>query len=512
MVSTDPSVVPFNSESSSSALAGPVDATPTSQFVPTPENWRDRLLLQLDTRQKRITVFDDYYRGKHKLQFASAKFKAAFGTMFSAFADNWCPIVVDAVEERLSVEGFRLPGAEDADKDAWHIWQVNDLDANSQLAHTEALIGEESYALVGPPGGAEDPDVATITIEHPSQMIVARAPDACMTRLAALKQWLDDDGFLLCTLYTPLYIFKWRSTKPQQTNGGQTTTKWDRRVVPGETWPMVNPLNVVPVVPITNRPRLLTGGESEIASVIPVQDAINKLIADMILASEYASFKQRYTTGIEIPVDPQTGQQIDPFAGKMGPGQVLMNENPAAKFGEFSESDLSGYRSGVEMLVQHVASQSRTPPHYFYLSGQFPSGESIKSAEAGLVAKTRRKMKHFGESWEEIISLAFLAQGDKRGSEQSESETIWGDPEYRTEGEHVDAVLKMGALGIPDEILWEFLNLSPQLIGRIKQINASKPPPPAPIIVQPGVPQQMPGATPGTAPPATSATPPQSTT
>jgi hypothetical protein len=51
----------------------------------------------------------------------------------------------------------------------------------------------------------------------------------------------------------------------------------------------------------------------------------------------------------------------------------------------------------VEMLVQHIASQTRTPPHYFALTGQFPSGDAIKSAETGLVAKVRRKMVHFGE-------------------------------------------------------------------------------------------------------------------
>ena len=54
------------------------------------------------------------------------------------------------------------------------------------------------------------------------------------------------------------------------------------------------------------------------------------------------------------------------------------------------------------MLIQHVAAQTRTPPHYLLgAMGSFPSGESLKATETGLVAKVRRKMLSFGEGWEE---------------------------------------------------------------------------------------------------------------
>ena len=46
-------------------------------------------------------MLEAYYDGEHPLQFATAKFREAFGNLFSAFADNWCEIVVDAPVERL---------------------------------------------------------------------------------------------------------------------------------------------------------------------------------------------------------------------------------------------------------------------------------------------------------------------------------------------------------------------------------------------------------------------------
>ena len=131
--------------------------------------------MALDARAQRIQRFDDYYCGKQRLAFATSKFRQAFGSLFGAFADNFSALIVDAVEERLNVEGFRVGPSEgdDTDKEgdrlAWKMWQENELDAFSQIAHTEALVKELSYALVGP---GDEPDVPEITIESALQAIV----------------------------------------------------------------------------------------------------------------------------------------------------------------------------------------------------------------------------------------------------------------------------------------------------------------------------------------------------
>ena len=126
------------------------------------------------------------------------------------------------------------------------------------------------------------------------------------------------------------------------------------------------------------------------------------------------------------------------------------------------------------MLVQHVASQTRTPPHYFYLSGQFPSGESLKSAETGLVAKARRKMRPWGESWEEVMRLCYRVQGDRR-ADFALAETIWASPESVNEAAHIDALVKMVAgLGIPKAATWEPAGFTPQQIARFRPMLAEQ--------------------------------------
>lgn len=440
----------------------PADANPT-----TPEGWLSKLEKQLNADQRNLQVYSDYYEGKHPLAFATPKFRDAFGLNFREFADNWCDLVVDAVEERLNVEGFRLGTATEGDKNAWRIWQANQLDADSQILHTEALIHGRCFALVWDGVDAKTP---SITIEHPCEMTLATAGGNRRLRLAAFKRWLDDSGYIFGTLYLPDGIYKFRSKGKARSNKISATnpTNWMPRELADEAWPLPNPLGVVPVVPFYNRPRLLGNGASEIAKVIPVQNAINKLVMDMIVASEFGAAPQRWATGLEVPRDPLTGQQIEPFKAMLD--RLWTSKKEGAKFGEFSATDLRNFVTGIELLVQHVASQTRTPPHYFYLSGQFPSGESIKSAETGLVAKTRRKMRHFGESWEEVIRLGFMVIGKPRLA-VSDSETIWADPESRSEAEHTDAIIKLKALNVPDELLWERVGFSPQEIERMKQMR-----------------------------------------
>lgn len=239
------------------------------------------------------------------------------------------------------------------------------------------------------------------------------------------------------------------------------------REVRDEVWPLPNPLGVVPVVELPNKPRMQKSASSEIHKVIPVQDAINKMVADMLVASEFQSFRQRWVTGMEIIRDPETKQAIAPFDPSVL--RLFQAEDTDAKFGEFGQLDLAPFTETIEMLVLHIASQTRTPPHYLQPHGKFSSGETIKSAEAGLVAKTKRKMRFFGEGWEELIRLALTAAGHAVGRDVT-VETMWADPEIRAEGERTDAALKKKALNIPDRQLWEDLGYTETQIARFKEM------------------------------------------
>lgn len=445
---------------------------------------------ELDARQVEYKRYDDYYAGRQPVMLATAKWRGLFGTLFNGFSDNFLALVVDAVEERLTVQGFRMGADRDtkADEDAWRIWQTNQLDAWSQVAHTEALVKGVSYIGVSPFRSDWPSDsVPLMTIEDACEVIVRMSAMQRGKRLSALKKWKDDDGRWLATLYLPNEVVKFQQARKlawrNQYAESWIPGGWEPRETPGETWPLVNPLGVVPLIPLVNRPRLRGNGESEIGDLIPAQNAINKTGMDMLIAAEYGAFRQKWGTGLEIPHDPETGKPIDTYEHAIS--RFITNPNPDVKFGQFEVTDLAPFVTTIEMWVQHIASRSHTPPHYLLgQSGTFPSGESLKATETGLVSKARRKMRHFGEGWEESERLCFRALGDPRG-EIVDSETIWADPESRTEAEHVDALLKMGSLGVPNEVLWEKWGATPQEIARWKMIAAEDallaPPPALPV-------------------------------
>lgn len=463
----------------------------------TPEWWMQRLGRQLMDRQAHLRRMDRYYSGDHPLVYATSVFRQKFGNLFADLSDNWCDLVVDAVEERLDVQGFRFGESPDADEDAWEMWQYHQLDSQSQMLHTDALVYGTSYVSVGAKEAGEK--WPCIAIEHPQSTIVACDPGHPQKRLAALKAW-NDDGRRFATVYLPDATYRYESIGTAKEDDAWSYESFR----PGDWQPRgdgaytANPTGIVPVVEFKNEPRLLKPGVSEMAKVIPAQDAVNKLMADMLIASEFAAYAQRYAIGLEVDID-DNGEPVPPFPNA-AIDRMLVAESPDVKFGQFEASNLANYVTAIETCVQHIASRTRTPPHYFYLSGQFPSGESLRAAETGLVAKARRKQRHFGEDWESVMRLAFAFDRDERADFVA-AETIWKDPESRTESQHLDALTKAKTLGVPDRQLQEDTGwYTPAQIARFPEMRAEE----ALVAMERaqmfGPIQQPPGAQPGQPP------------
>lgn len=444
------------------------------------------LYAEIVRRRRVVERAHSYYDGDHRLAFASEKFLEAFGGLFGAFADNWCAIVVDAVEERLGVQGFRVDKNGQADEDAHRIWQANELDLQAMMGHNDGLVGGSFCVTAWQRGvaGAADEKTPEITVESAAQSIVWSHPKQPLRRTAGLRLWMDDDDYEHAELFLPARVHLFRS-KAKRTGAivNPSKVQWI-----GETHrdlakdldhesSMANPLGVVPMVEFVNRPRLTRSrrvgwaAHSEISSVIPLNDAANKLMADMIVASEFAAYPQRFVTGWEPDTDEDTDEVIEPEF-RSGPGRTWWAESDEAKFGAFPTVSISQYVEAIELLVQHIASISSTPPHYLRASADRLSGESLKSAETGLVAKVRRKATVWGAGWEEVMRIAGKVAGIPALAEADRMETIWKDPETRTESEHVDAVMKKQTLNVPDEQLWEELGYTPEQIRRFPAMRA----------------------------------------
>lgn len=427
------------------------------------EWWRDRLITRLDERIPHLKLLDDYYRGKHAMEFASPQFAQTFGELFKDLSDNWMEIVVQSSLERLSVVGFRFggpgPDMAAADDAAWEIWQRNHMDAEHVAAMETAIKLGVAYAFVGAENGK-----AVINIDHPADAITEPWPTRPRVVRYGLRRWVEETGRAVVVLADADRTWRW-----EQARG-------DRLDLVGVE---DNALGVVPMVPILNNPRDVRHddgrrervGVSDIEQLLGLNDAIDKLVMDMLVASEYAAFRQRYVTGMDIPVDPETGERLV-TEWKSAISRLWIAEDKDTRFGEFTATDLDNYVKGVGMLLQHLSAQSRTPPHY--LIGQIvnASGDALKAAETGLVAKVTRKQMSFGDDWEDVMRLAFLVEDDQERAQDWSAETIWADCESRSQAEVTDSLLKLKAIGVPLEVVLEKGGYTPQEIQRIKQMQA----------------------------------------
>ncbi len=107
----------------------------------------------------------------------------------------------------------------------------------------------------------------------------------------------------------------------------------------------------------------------------------------------------------------------------------------------------------------------------------------MRLSDNPLTKKVGWKLTAIGDGWEEVIRLAFLIAGDRVRASRMDIEALWADPEVRTEVEHVDALSKLAAMGVPQEELWRRAGATPQQIRRWKAMQpTSSTTPPAPPV------------------------------
>jgi hypothetical protein len=424
-----------------------------------------RIIARCQTDRDRLSIdaLNDYYRGRPtRLPWLPEQAKDEFYRLLSLTKSNYMGLVVDATAERLAVEGFQIGDSDETDAQTWDIWQASNFDNDSDQAILEALITGQSYVLVAPPAGAGK--LPQLYAEHPSQAIVEYVPGTGRREVAAgLKVWADDwSGRWQATLYLPGLIYKFQAANTTMTTGAQGVN-WEPRAVRGEAWPAVNPLGQVPLVELPNNPRLLTGGISEIDDVTAVQDRICKTIADRLMTQDYGAFPQKWASG--YPDQDAAGQ---PNRIDVGRNRMVTSDVAETKFGQWDAAPLDPYSAAKREDVKDIASRTRTPAQYLLGEMSNVNGETLKAAESGLVSKVRQRQRAYGEGFERAISLVRRAAGI--GTPDEVIETKWKNPEFRTEGELVDALTKMATLGVPKEALWERWGASQVEIRRWRKL------------------------------------------
>ncbi|WP_343243560.1 phage portal protein [Streptomyces sp. SID8499] len=432
-----------------------------------------RLRGKLERRKNYAEQWSNYYNGQHPLKFTSPEFTSKTGDLFKGFADNWCKVVPDASVERLRPMAFRLEDGS-IDKAAGKAWKASECDVEVGLAFLEALISGRSFALVWKPDGVN----TEITFQNSSHAIVEYEPGRRGVRRYGLTVY-SDGSHEFATLFSRPDQMVYRYQRPAASAG-----QWETRTIgllPSESAHFANPLgDVVPLVEIANRSRLHGKPRSEIEPVAPLQDAVNTIWCHLMTAADELALPARAVLGMDRPtreiLDPDSGEVIgeeDLPIDRFRSDRLLWLEREGASIAEFSAADLSNYTRVIEVAVQHIAAQTRTPPHY--LLGQMVnvSADALTAAESGLVAKVMELQRFFGAALREVMRIEALVSGDTgRAASLALGDVVWRDAQFRSDAQYADALTKFKAINVPDEALWERIpGVTPDEIERWKSMR-----------------------------------------
>jgi hypothetical protein len=440
---------------------------------------------ELMRRRPDIARFDRYYRGEHPLVYASDAFRQYHAQRYAGMSDNWTSIVADAPVERLTVNGVLPAGDTRADVESWRVWNENALDVDSQLAFLGAGNSGRSFVLVW--GDPADADTPIVTFEDASQCVVLYEPGSRRRRRAGLKRWTDG-GREYATLYLPDEVWKFTRSalgtpdKSQQVrNADAEINEWAPRTVGNEPNPQPNPMGVVPLVELQNKPTLTGEPISDIAGVIAMQDAVNLMWAQMFTAADYAATPQRIVLGAERPMIPILGADGEVVGERpvdlerFAVDRVLFVTGEDAKVDSWQAANLNAFTDVIEVAVGHIAAQTRTPAHYLVGRIVNVSGDALLAAETGLVQKTEQKSLWYGHALREVFSLIALAQGDAtKAKALSAGKVIWSDIESRSQAQTADAILKLRQVGFPFEFLAGRYGLSPQEVADVMAMKEAE--------------------------------------
>jgi hypothetical protein len=316
-----------------------------------------------------------YYEGKHPLVFANDKLNEVFKRQV-VFVQNWTEVISNATADRL-----RILAVDDNES--------VDLDYITNIAadvHLSCAICGEGYVVAWPDAdGAtrayfNDPRIAHVFYDE-------MRPDVPTW---GGKRWTDATGAHIL-LYYPDRIEHYVAKKDSYREADY---------IPDGDMSGSNPSGMLPIFHFRRDASRMTGELT--LGVTNIQDAVNKLFTDMMVASEYSAFAQRWAIG---NFDTSQPMPVGPGTLATFPGSVEGEQSVAV--GTFATTSPTQFLEPIERLAGAMATISRTPRHYFSGTGGDPSGEALAAMESPLVAKVLTIQTRLTTTWNALLAFGW---------------------------------------------------------------------------------------------------------
>lgn len=409
------------------------------------------LAQRLFTTRGPLEVADLYYDGLQKMQDLGISIPPQLKNLRTII--GWPTIGVDAVAERVRVEGFRYPDATDTDEDLWDIWQGSNMDLESQLAQTDALIFGRSYLVIGP-GDDSTNGNPLITAESPMNL-TGIWNDRTKQCSAALQVYVDTDitsdtyGNECAALYLP---DKTLQMTRQASSPGLITANGKWELLDSSDY---HKMGLIPVVRMANRSRLKNrDGSSEVrASWMNTMDSVSRTLLGMEITREFYGAPKRYILGASEEMfqnpDGSPKESLDAVLSKIWAIPSDDDDKPPT-VGQFAPSDPSVHTKLIDEYAKIMAGEMGVPPHMLgvYSDGNPASADAIRSGYESLTMRCTNKQPSFGCAYMDAMRIAVQISGKPTPTNAYGMEVDWMDPSPSTPAATSDAVTKQVQAGI----------------------------------------------------------------
>lgn len=407
------------------------------------------------------------------------------------FRLNVCKGVVNAVRDELTVVGFDTdePPGTDGKKAqaefAMMIAAANRLDALQGEVHEAVLRDRETFVIVDWDAENSRPrlthnlrytDVAAGG-DGTGCWMVYENDDPNQPPRAAVKQWTDirydingQPSFVTRrNIYYADRIEKWyydggwqKFIEPTATDEKETVDPLDAQ------WPVPwvdasdKPLGI-PVIHFKNK-----GLMPEAWDAIPMQDAINKSLIDVLATSDMSAFSVFVALGFLPTTDGQPMSEDGSNLLSIKPGGWIgtTKSKNDADVKKLDGQDPTPMINALKDLIVMTAQVTDTPVSRFVSSGQVAGSETLKEQEQPLKKKAADRRVLFGNAWEDVMVMARTLTNVNTRENMNEGVifiTQWAH------SESLDELKQKLELGVPLETIWAEMGYSPEQIAAMKR-------------------------------------------
>lgn len=414
---------------------------------------------------------------------------------------NICRTVVQAVIERLLVQHFLC--ADDATAAwAWQIWQVNRMDVGQDEIHEATIRDGEAFVLVSWNNATSTPrfvphpryTAMETETEHGTSMATTALQRAYAGEAGegagCMASYPDDDLSQPMERASKRWTEEYRDAQGRRKARQRLTVYYPDRVEkyvlggswqpitdsPDEPWPIPwlardGTALGIPVIHFRNQ-----GLRCEAWDAIPLQNAINKLLIDLMSASDETAFRIFYALGFVPTTDGAPPKADQSNWWKLRPGEIVGTSRAAseAAFGAVDGADLRTLMEPLNQLIYYAAMVTDTPVSRFITTAQVAAEGTLKQQEAPLINKIRKRQSLLGNGWEDVLTMARRLHNVFSAAPALDETALiscaWEPAETRDEAAHIASVaLKREKLAIPVEQAWREAGYSEEQIVQMQQ-------------------------------------------